>query len=112
MQIGAWSLVVTAAVLGSAVRGFDFHSDEAARCATEHWDEIRAIVNPKLSMASTVLPAEGLKKIQALLDGKSELPTDPPPRNWLSDAADAIPAPLMNMFGRSVIEKCVNEGKR
>ncbi|KAJ2448302.1 hypothetical protein GGF42_005155 [Coemansia sp. RSA 2424] len=96
---------------GSVVSGFDFHSDEAAQCATKHWNEIRALVNPKLSMMSGVLPTEGAKKVKALLNGSNELPVRPPPRDWLGKAADAVPEALMSLFGKDIIEKCVNEMK-
>ncbi|KAJ2890509.1 hypothetical protein IWW38_004095 [Coemansia aciculifera] len=96
---------------GSVVSGFDFHSDEAARCAGKHWDEIRALVNPKLSMMSGVLPPEGAKKVKDLLNGSNELPVRPPPRDWLGKAADAVPEGLMSLFGKDIIEKCVNDMK-
>ncbi|KAJ1841386.1 hypothetical protein IWW55_006164 [Coemansia sp. RSA 2706] len=108
MYINSWILAVIG-VLGAVANGFDFHSDEAAACATKHWDEIRAIVNPKISMMDKILPKAGIERVHKLLDGKDELPKDPPPRNWLGEAADVIPEGLMNMFGKDIIEKCVKE---
>ncbi|KAJ2105801.1 hypothetical protein GGI16_002200 [Coemansia sp. S142-1] len=113
MQIKVTCFVIGLAMClsGSVVRGFDFHSDEAAQCAAKHWDEIREVVNPKLSMMSGVLPKEGAKKVKALLNGANELPVNPPPRDWLGKAADAVPEALMSLFGKDIIEKCVNEMK-
>ncbi|KAJ2822057.1 hypothetical protein IWW50_004380 [Coemansia erecta] len=110
MYIKAWSLIFVS-MLSATAQGFDFHSDEAAECATKHWDEIRDIVNPKISMMDKILPKAGAERVRKLLDGKDQLPKDPPPRNWLGDAADAIPEGLMNMFGKDIIEKCVQEMK-
>ncbi|KAJ2486854.1 hypothetical protein IWW37_005464 [Coemansia sp. RSA 2050] len=113
MQIKVSCFVFGLAVClsGSVVSGFDFHSDEAAHCATKHWDEIRAVVNPKLSMMGNVLPKEGAKKVKDLLNGSNELPVQPPPRDWLGKAADAVPEALMSLFGKDIIEKCVNDMK-
>ncbi|KAJ2803021.1 hypothetical protein H4R20_003054 [Coemansia guatemalensis] len=105
-----WRALITLALCAVA-NGFDFHSDEAAKCAHDHWDEIRKIVDPKISMMESILPKSGAEKVKVLLNGASKLPKNPPPRNWLGDAADAIPEPLMNMFGKDLIEKCVKEMK-
>ncbi|PIA14228.1 hypothetical protein COEREDRAFT_88897 [Coemansia reversa NRRL 1564] len=105
-----WRALITI-TLCAVAKAFDFHTDEAAKCAHDHWDDIRKIVNPKISMMESILPESGIEKVKSLLDGKTELPKDPPSRNWLSDAADAIPEPLMNMFGKDIIEKCVKEAK-
>ncbi|KAJ2133834.1 hypothetical protein IW136_004863 [Coemansia sp. RSA 678] len=98
-------------VLATTVCALDFHSDEAAECATKHWSEIRDIVNPKISMMDKILPKAGVERVRKLLDGKDELPKDPPPRSWLGEAADAIPEGLMSMFGKKIIEECVDEMK-
>ncbi|KAJ2785121.1 hypothetical protein H4R18_000709 [Coemansia javaensis] len=111
-SIRAWALAAAVAALCAVVRGIDFHSDQAARCAEEHWGEIREIVNPKLSMMNTMLPKSGVEKVNKLLGGAKELPEKPPSRDWLGQAADAIPAPLMDMFGKDIIEKCEKQHRR
>ncbi|KAJ2845222.1 hypothetical protein J3B02_004740 [Coemansia erecta] len=99
-------------ICAAVVAAFDFHSDEAAECAKKHWGEIKAIVDPKISMMSTILPRASVAKVQELLGGSDSLPDSPPSRDWLSKAADALPDRLMSMFGKDIIEKCVNEMKK
>ncbi|KAJ2382025.1 hypothetical protein GGI05_005788 [Coemansia sp. RSA 2603] len=109
MQIKIFTAIVV--ICAAVVAGFDFHSDEAAECASKHWDEIKAIVDPKISMMNSILPKASVNKVQALLGGADSLPDKPPTRDWLSKAADALPDRLMAMFGKDIIEKCVNEMK-
>ncbi|KAI9502443.1 hypothetical protein GGI25_005244 [Coemansia spiralis] len=101
------SLLLIVAACAVAVSGVDFHSDEAAKCATDHWDEIRAIANPKLSMMDSILPKTGADRIKVLLDGKNELPAKPPSRDWLRKASDALPPAVMDMFGKDIIDECL-----
>ncbi|KAJ1999880.1 hypothetical protein GGI04_004381 [Coemansia thaxteri] len=108
MQIKA-SILALVCLSGYLASAFDFHSDEAAECTRTHWDEIRDVVNPKLLMMNSVLPPDGVRKIRTLLNGSDQLPKRPPPRDWLGKAADAVPEGIMNMFGKDIIEKCVNE---
>ncbi|KAJ2850781.1 hypothetical protein IWW36_001596 [Coemansia brasiliensis] len=110
MYFKSWSLVALF-IVAVTVHAFDFHSDEAAACATKHWSEIRDIANPKISIMDKILPSAGVERVRALLGGKNQLPKDPPPRDWLGKAADAIPEGLMKMFGKDIIEKCIKEMK-
>ncbi|KAJ2821292.1 hypothetical protein FBU31_004954 [Coemansia sp. 'formosensis'] len=112
MKVSCYVIGLAVCLSSSVVSGFDFHSDEAWHCAEKHWDEIRKLVNPKLEMMNDVLPEAGKKKIKNLLNNSRELPVHPPPREWLGEAADAVPEALMNLFGKDIIEKCVNEMKK
>ncbi|KAJ2723204.1 hypothetical protein GGI07_002773 [Coemansia sp. Benny D115] len=77
----------------------------------QHWSEIKELVDPKISMMNSILPRASVEKVHALLGGADALPDKPPARDWLSKAADALPERLMAMFGKDIIEKCVNEMK-
>ncbi|KAJ1798099.1 hypothetical protein LPJ56_006849, partial [Coemansia sp. RSA 2599] len=105
-------LVTTMVVCAAVVAGLDFHSDEAAECAKNHWKEIKAIVDPKISMMNSILPKANAQKVEKLLGGSDSLPDSPPSRDWLSKAADALPERLMTMFGKDIIEKCIDEMKK
>ncbi|KAJ1880660.1 hypothetical protein LPJ57_002110 [Coemansia sp. RSA 486] len=104
--------VVAMVVCAAAVSGFNFHSDEAAECAKEHWKEIKSIVDPKIAMMNTILPKASVAKVKELLGGADSLPDSPPSRDWLSKAADALPERLMTMFGKDIIEQCVEDMKK
>ncbi|KAJ1727531.1 hypothetical protein H4S06_001820 [Coemansia sp. BCRC 34490] len=107
-----WIAVAAAAIVcatSSTVHAIDFHSDQAADCAIKHWDEIRAIADPKLSMMDSILPKAGAQRIKDLLGGQNHLPENPPSREWLQHASDAIPEPVLNMFGKDIINKCVDK---
>ncbi|KAJ1665845.1 hypothetical protein IW140_002926 [Coemansia sp. RSA 1813] len=108
----SWIAIAAAVICGAASTAYaiDFHSEEAAKCAINHWDEIRAIADPKLSMMDSILPKAGAQRIKDLLGGQNHLPTNPPSREWLARASDAIPEPVMNMFGRDIINKCMSDG--
>lgn len=85
----------------------DLHSQAAADCAREHWSEIRALVNPKISMLRNVLPQSEIDKLKPLMGGGDQLPAQMPSNEWLANVAATVPAPLLNMFGRNIIVKCV-----
>ncbi|KAJ2395700.1 hypothetical protein GGI23_004206 [Coemansia sp. RSA 2559] len=101
-------IAIAAAVV--SVCALDFHSEKTANCAINHWAEIRAVADPKLTMMDSILPKEGAQRIKDLLGGENHLPVNPPSREWLAHASDSIPEPIMNMFGREIINKCLEEG--
>ncbi|KAJ2556567.1 hypothetical protein EV175_001924, partial [Coemansia sp. RSA 1933] len=72
----SWIVVAAAIVCGASSTAYalDFHSEKTANCAINHWGEIRAIADPKLSMMDSILPKEGAKRIKDLLGGDNHLP--------------------------------------
>ncbi|KAJ1945547.1 hypothetical protein FBU59_002275 [Linderina macrospora] len=109
MKFIAVSALLAAAVSAASI---DFHSPEAAACATRHWGEIVDIINPKIPLMNQFLSGEKLEQVKGMLGGKKELSKDEvPPADFISKAADALPPVLLEKFGGDIIAKCVAEQK-